>query len=225
MELEKDYHVVVNHKKIIRIKKEYGLKTQIRVTNQHRASFEKVRKWCMAENILNRNFNQKLPEQAYATDVTYLILNNGLTYYLSAIKDLGPKEISAYEVSENHDVELILNTLNKLKRNEPKAAIMHSDRGGIYTSFQYIQKLKEMNLIRSMSRSGECLDNASIETFFGHLKDEVNYKECKNIAELRDKIDKYVYYYNTGRYQWNLKRMAPKEYRHFLEKSYGPTPL
>ena len=225
MELEKDYQMVVNHKKIIRIKKEYGLKTQVRCTNRHRKSFEKVRKWCIAENILNREFNQKLPEQAYATDVTYLILNNGLTCYLSAIKDLGPKEIAAHEVSESHDVKLAINTLEKLERDETKEAIMHSDRGGIYTSFQYMQKLKDMNLIRSMSRSGECLDNASIETFFGHLKDEVNYKNCKNIEELRDKIDKYVYYYNNGRYQWNLKRMAPKEYRHFLEKSYGPTPL
>ena len=76
----------------------------------------------------------------------------------------------------------------------------YSDRGGLYTSFQYIQKLKELNLIRSMSRSGNCLDNAPIESFFGHLKDEMDYKDCKSLEETRDKIDEYIYYYNNRRY-------------------------
>ncbi len=106
--------------------------------------------------------------------VTYLAGNNK-RYYLSVVKDLGSKEIVAYNISENHDVELILETLNQLDKQDN--AILHSDRGGLYTSFQYIQKLKELNLTRSMSRSGNCLDNAPIESFFGHMKDEVEYKD------------------------------------------------
>ena len=97
---------------------------------------------------------------------------------------------------------------------------MHSDRGGLYTSFQYIQKLKELNLIRSMSRSGNCLDNAPIESFFGHLKDEIEYKKCKTLDEIRAKIDEYMYYYNNNRYQWGLNKMTPLEYKNLIALSY-----
>ena len=112
-----------------------------------------------------------------------------------------------------------MNTINQLKKHA-KEGIMHSDRGGLYTSFQYIQKLKELNLIRSMSRSGNCLDNAPIESFFGHLKDEMDYKDCKSLEEIRDKIDEYIYYYNNRRYQWGLSKMTPCEYREYLAMSY-----
>ena len=101
-------------------------------------------------------------------------------YYLSVVKDLGSKEIAAYNVSTKHDLGLVMNTINQLQKHK-KEAIMHSDRGGLYTSFQYIQKLKELNLTRSMSRSGNCLDNAPIESFFGHLKDEMDYTDCKSL--------------------------------------------
>lgn len=217
MELERKYNLKVNKKKIQRIKNENNLKTQIRKRRKNYLGYIRSQKWCIADNILNRKFRQKQVSKAYSTDVTYLNTNNK-RYYLSVIKDLGSKEIVAYNISDKHDLELIIGTLVQMPKQE--GAIMHSDRGGLYTSFQYIQKLKELNFTRSMSRSGNCLDNAPIESFFGHLKDEVEYKHCKTLEEIRDKIDKYVYYYNNERYQWGLNKMTPNEFKEYLLKSY-----
>lgn len=217
MELERKYNLIVNKKKIQRIKNENNLKTQIRKKRKNYSGYIRSQKWCIADNILNRQFRQKQVSKVYSTDVTYLNTNNK-RYYLSVIKDLGSKEIVAYNISNKHDLELIIGTLVQMQKQD--GAIMHSDRGGLYTSFQYIQKLKELNFIRSMSRSGNCLDNAPIESFFGHLKDELEYKDCKNLEEIRDKIDKYVYYYNNERYQWGLNKMTPNEFKDYLLKSY-----
>lgn len=217
MELERKYNQIVNKKKIQRIKQKLGLKTQIRRKRNNYQGYLRSEKWCIADNILNRQFRQNSANRAYSTDVTYLITKNS-RYYLSVIKDLCTKEVVAYKVSDKHDLALILGTLEQMpKQND---AIMHSDRGGLYTSFQYIQKLKELNLIRSMSRSGNCLDNAPIESFFGHLKDEIEYKKCKTLDEIRAKIDKYMYYYNNNRYQWGLNKMTPLEYKNLIALSY-----
>lgn len=217
MELERKYNLIVNKKKIQRIKNENNLKTQIRKKRKHYSGYIRSQRWCVADNVLDRKFRQKEVNRAYSTDVTYLTTKTK-RYYLSVIKDLGSKEIVAYNVSEKHDLELIIGTLDKMQIQDK--AIMHSDRGGLYTSFQYIQKLRELNLVRSMSRSGNCLDNAPIESFFGHLKDEVEYKDCKNLEEIRDKIDKYMYYYNNERYQWELNKMTPCEFKEYLLMSY-----
>ena len=217
MELERKYNQIVNKKKIQRIKQKLGLKTQIRRKRNNYQGYLRSEKWCIADNILNRQFRQNSANRAYSTDVTYLITKNS-RYYLSVIKDLCTKEVVAYKVSDKHDLALILGTLEQMpKQND---AIMHSDRGGLYTSFQYIQKLKELNLIRSMSRSGNCLDNAPIESFFGHLKDEIEYKKCKTLDEIRAKIDEYMYYYNNNRYQWGLNKMTPLEYKNSIALSY-----
>lgn len=217
MELERKYNQIVNKKKIQRIKQKLGLKTQIRRKRNNYQGYLRSQKWCIANNILNRQFRQNSANRAYSTDVTYLITKNS-RYYLSVIKDLCTKEIVAYNVSDKHDLALILGTLEQMPKQNN--AIMHSDRGGLYTSFQYIQKLKKLNLIRSMSRSGNCLDNAPIESFFGHLKDEIEYKECKTLDEIRAKIDEYMYYYNNNRYQWGLNKMTPLEYKNLIALSY-----
>ena len=217
MELERKYNQIVNKKKIQRIKQKLGLKTQIRRKRNYYQGYLRSEKWCIADNILNRQFRQNSANRAYSTDVTYLITKNS-RYYLSVIKDLCTKEIVAYNVSDKHDLALILGTLEQMSKQNN--AIMHSDRGGLYTSFQYIQKLKDLNLIRSMSRSGNCLDNAPIESFFGHLKDEIEYKKCKTLGEIRAKIDEYMYYYNNSRYQWGLNKMTPLEYKNLIALSY-----
>ena len=217
MELARKYNQTVNKKKIQKIKQKLGLKTQIRRKRKNYQGYLRSEKWCIAENILNRQFRQNNANTVYSTDVTYLTTKNN-RYYLSVVKDLCTKEIVAYNVSDKHDLTLILGTLEQMSKQNN--AIMHSDRGGLYTSFQYIQKLKELNLIRSMSRSGNCLDNAPIESFFGHMKDEIEYKECKTLDEIRAKIDEYMYYYNNNRYQWGLNKMTPLEYKNLIALSY-----
>ena len=217
MELERKYNQIVNKKKIQRIKQKLGLKTQIRRKRKNYQGYLRSEKWCIADNILNRQFRQNRANSVYSTDVTYLTTKSS-RYYLSVVKDLCTKEIVAYKVSDKHDLTLILETLEQMSKQNN--AIMHSDRGGLYTSFQYIQKLKELNLIRSMSRSGNCLDNAPIESFFGHMKDEIEYKECKTLDEIGAKIDEYMYYYNNNRYQWGLNKMTPLEYKNLIALSY-----
>ena len=95
-------------------------------------------------------------------------------------------------------------------------AFIHSDQGVHYTSPTFQKLLKKHNLGQSMSRRGNCWDNAPQESFFGHFKDEVDFSMVKTLDELRTKIDHYMVYYNNYRYQWNLKRMAPVQYRNHL---------
>lgn len=200
---------------------ELGLKSKIRKTKQHAKTQRKLESWTIAENLLKSNFTVNEPNKIFSTDVTYLILKNNQRFYFSVIKDLGSCEIVAYSLSDKNNIDLIQNTLNQLKINSLNNCIIHSDRGALYTSFQYIQKLKQLGIKRSMSEAAKPTQNAPIESFFGHFKDEVDYKKCKNFEELKDKIDKYVYYYNTSRYQWNKNMLAPREIReHLLSYNY-----
>lgn len=217
MILENKYGIIMNHKKIRRIMFQYGLKARIRQKSKHRAVFQKVQNTCICSNLLNRNFTQIKPDKAFTTDVTYLFYNKGKPAYLSVIKDLGSKDITAYVLSEKNNLNLALNTLKKIPKSyNLNSALIHSDQGFAYTHPLYIQKVKELKMTQSMSRKGNCLDNAPVESFFGHLKDEVDYKNCKTFEELKDKIDKYIYHYNNERYQWNLNKMTPMEYKHHL---------
>ena len=87
-----------------------------------------------------------------------------------------------------------------------------------YTNPEYIKEIKNLNMTQSISRKGNCIDNAPVESFFGHFKDDVDYKECNTFTELNFLIEKYIEYYNNARYQWDLKKMTPVAYRnHLLE--------
>lgn len=224
MELRRKFNQIVNHKKVLKLMQELNLKSKIRRQNKHAKAQRKNENWTIADNLLQCNFNVQEPNKVFSTDVTYLILNNSQRFYLSVIKDLGTSEIVAYSLSSKHNVELILDTLSQLNIDPIKGGIMHSDRGALYTSFQYIQKLKELGLKRSMSEAAKPTQNAPIESFFGHFKDEIDYKKCKDFEELKDKVDKYVYYYNTSRYQWDKNMLAPREIRELL-LSYNSCPL
>lgn len=225
MELLNKYKLNVNHKKVYRIMKEYGLKANIRrrVSYKHINAQRKTENWTIAPNILNGKFDNIIPFKQFCTDVTYLTIKTGKRYYLSVIKDIATGEIVGHYLSDNQNADLIINTLNKIKI-PIKNSILHSDRGALYLSFQYIQKTKELNITRSMSEAACPTQNAPIESFFGHLKDEVDYRKCKSFVELNDLIDNYIYYYNTNRYQWNRNKMAPITYRNFL-LSYKYTPI
>lgn len=224
MELRRKFNIVVNHKKVLRIMNEFGLKTKIRITKKHAVAQRKNEHWTVADNLLKCNFKTNKPNSIYSTDITYLILKNQQRFYLSAVKDLASGEIVAYSVSNKQNIDLVLNTINQLEKIKSSNCILHSDQGCLYSSFLYIQRLKQLNIQRSMSAAGKPTHNAPIESFFGHFKDEVDYKHCNNFAELKDKIDKYVYYYNTSRYQWNKNMLAPIEIREQL-KSYNTYPF
>ena len=118
--------------------------------------------------------------------------------YLSATKDLATKEIVAFNISKELDLYSTYgNFADFLKSKNCSDLIIHSDQGWHYTHPYYVNKLKELGITQSMSRKGNCLDNAPIESFFGHLKDEVDLKSCQTFDELKIKVENYIYYYNN----------------------------
>lgn len=103
-----------------------------------------------------------------------------------------------------------------MDRNVHPEAILHSEQGFHYTHPVFQKEVKELGITQSMSRKGNCLDNASMESFFGHLKDELESRECATFQELQLKVDCYIDAYNNERYQWNLQKMTPAQYRSHL---------
>jgi transposase InsO family protein len=220
MKLKAQYDIVMNHKKIERIKKQYGLITQIRKRNPYKMFFKKTREHRCFPNILNRQFQQLKPRTTFCTDITFLHFGQQ-TAYLSAVKDIASREIVSWSISPNLQMELVFSTLNNLKKCLIKKQILlHSDQGFHYTSPDFVHRVKALNLVQSMSRKGNCTDNAPMESFFGHFKDEVEYKNCQSFQEIKQLTASYINYYNNERKQWNLNKMTPVEYRrHLLRQS------
>jgi len=219
MKLSQDKGVTMNHKKITRIMNKYNLVTKIRKRNPYKMIMKKTKEHRTFDNILDRNFKQSSPRQVFCTDITYLSFNGQLAY-LSVIKDVASREIIGWNLSCHLQMDIVFNTINSMENNKDifslKNIIIHSDQGSHYTSPEYILKIKELAMTQSMSRKGNCVDNAPVETFFGHFKDEVDYKNCKTFEELLRLTDEYIKYYNNERRQWDLKKMTPVEYKNHL---------
>ena len=211
----------MNLKKIARIKKQYGLTTRIRKKNPYNVLFKKGLEHRTAPNLLQRNFDVNVPDTIYSTDISYLLYKGGQRAYLSATKDLATKEIIAFNVSKNLSMQTAFVGLEKaLKHKDCSKLMIHSDQGTHYTHPLYVNKLKEFGVTQSMSRKGNCLDNAPIESFFGHLKDDIDIKSCQTFEEVKTLVENYIDYYNNERYQWNLNKMTPAQRRcHLLNLS------
>ena len=209
----------MNHKKIIRIKNKYNLITKIRRINPYKAIMKKTAEHRMFANILDRKFEQQAPQKVFCTDITYLFYN-GTVAYLSAVKDIASREIVAWSLSKHIDMNLVFETIKSMKSNPVitslKNILIHSDQGFHYTNPDYVSQIKNSEMTQSMSRKGNCIDNSPMETFFGHFKDEVDYKNCKIFEELRTLTAEYIDYYNNERQQWELKKMTPADYRNHL---------
>jgi putative transposase len=213
MRLANDYRIPMNHKKIKRIMRKYGLVCQVRRKNPYKQIMKKTREHRTFENILNRQFEQLVPKKVLCTDITYLYYALSRKAYLSVIKDIATGEILAWQLSMNIELEFVMQTVISLGYTH---ALLHSDQGFHYTSPLYSQTIKTLGLTQSMSRKGNCIDNAPIESFFGHLKDELEFKSCNTFQELTVKVNEYMQYYNYQRYQWGLKKMTPVQYRNHL---------
>ena len=204
--------ILINHKTVLKLMKILGLKSVIRIKKykSYKGELGKI-----APNILNRNFKAASPNQKWATDITeFNVLGKKL--YLSPIIDLFNGEIISYELSERANFDQIIAILKKsFKRiTNQTNLILHSDQGWQYHMKQYQTILKDKGIIQSMSRKGNCLDNAIIENFFGILKSELFYlKQYKSITQLKHEIKEYIIYYNNDRIKQNLKGMSPIQYR------------
>jgi putative transposase len=220
MILENDYDLIFSRKKIQRIMKKYGIVCPHRRANPYKKIAKATKEHQVVPNKLNREFKQGVPGKVLLTDITYLPYNGSCMAYLSTVKDASTNEILAYHVSDRITLDIATKTINKLIKNKKvtlhKDAFIHSDQGSHYTSPRYQKLLKKHGLGQSMSRRGNCWDNAPQESFFGHLKDEVDYRSVRTLKELKTKINHYMVYYNNYRYQWNLKKMTPIQYRNHL---------
>jgi putative transposase len=219
MNLEKP----MNLKKIRRIMTKYGLVTKIRRVNPYKMIMKKTMEHATAPNVLNREFDQKEPYKILGTDISYLPYHYRFAY-LSVVKDIVTGEILSWELSQHLEMGIVMNTMEKLKRDDGKdfeGVLLHSDQGFHYTNPLYIQKLKELKMIQSMSRKGKCIDNAPTESFFGHMKDDIEMKGCKTYEEVKLIISEYMRYYNYERRQWDRKKMTPVEYRNHLLNTRG----
>jgi putative transposase len=220
MRLERDSGIVMNHKKIRRLMRKFHLVAKIRRANPYRKMVKATQEHRTCPNLLKRQFDQGEPEKVLLTDITYLHYGNGQCAYLSCVKDGATKQILAHYLSSSLDMALVERTIDRLLKrldgNIHPEAILHSDQGIHYTHPKFQHMVKQAGFNQSMSRKGNCWDNASMETFFGHMKDELEYRQCETIQQLRSRIDEYIAYYNTARYQWSLKKMTPDEFRSHL---------
>lgn len=220
MVLENEFDTIMNLKKIRRLMKKFNLVCPIRKANPYRRIMKATREHSTCENLVNRNFKPGTPYNVLLTDITYLFYGNNKKCYLSTIKDAQTNEILAYYISESMQLEISLETIKRLKRN--KTVILtcdtkiHSDQGVHYTSPKFHSLLKKYNIQQSMSRRGNCWDNAPQESYFGHMKDELNLDTCFTFRDICNEIRDYIEYYNNYRYQWGLEKMTPVKYRNHL---------
>jgi transposase InsO family protein len=207
----------INHKTVYRLMGCLKLKSVIRVK---RYKSYKGEQGTIAPNLLNRVFKATQPNQKWATDITEFSVS-GKKLYLSPVIDLYNQEIISYEVSERPDFKTVMTMLDKAlkKVNKPQSLLLHSDQGWHYQMKQYQHLLKQNGITQSMSRKGNCLDNAVIENFFGILKSELFYlNKYSSICDLKSDIDDYIEYYNRDRIKLNLNGMSPIQYRaHYLK--------
>ena len=219
--------VLMNVKKIRRLMRKYRLVCPIRKPNPYRRLHKSIQMGNTAENLVNREFESHGPRAVLLTDITYIPLN-GAFCYLSTILDACTKQVLAYVLSESLEVDFVLETVNLLVKNHgislSKETIIHSDQGTHYTSLKFIQLVKNNDLRQSMSRRGNCWDNAPQESFFGHMKDELA-SEISGWASFEDvkaSIDRWMDYYNNDRYQWDLAKLSPNEYYNYITTGEYP---
>ena len=211
--LQRQYDIKRNRNTVQRIMQKYQLQCRVKRKRKWKSQGESV---IIAPNILNRNFTAIYPNLKWVTDITY-IQYGPRTLYLSTIMDLYNNEVVAYTLDDHQQTSLILDTLRAAleKRNSPKGVLVHSDQGSVYSSYAYQKELGIRNLTSSMSRRGNCWDNAVIESFHSSLKsEEFIFTKFNSLSEkdVRQRIDRYIKYYNEERIQEKLGYHAPKTF-------------
>ncbi len=202
----------VNHKKVQRIMKELGLKCLVRM-KKYRSYKGTV--GTIAPNILNRNFTAEKANEKWVTDITEFKLF-GEKLYFSPVLDLFNGEIITYTISSRPNYSLVSTMLEQAfeRLTDDCRPMIHSDQGWHYQMKQYHHALRERGITPSMSRKGNCYDNAVIENFFGIMKSELLYlKEFHSMEHFKSELAKYIEYYNHKRIKAKLKGMSPVQYR------------
>ena len=224
--LHMDPPVHMNIKKIRRLMKKYGLFCPIRKANPYRRMAKALKTNNVARNLLNREFEVHGARTVLLTDITYIINGRAPRCYMSTIIDGCTKELLAWVLSESLEIDFVLETVKQLIENHgislTAQTLIHSDQGVHYTSIQFIRLIKDSEIRQSMSRRANCWDNAPQESFYGHMKDEIDISQCLTFDEIYQVINNWTDYYNNDRYQWDLARLSPREYYKYLISGVYP---
>lgn len=209
-----------NHKRVLRVMRKEGMGARIRRRNPYKQIMKKTQEHQTCPNLLDRQFAQTAPERVGGTDITYVWVSGlGRFVYLSIVKDFASGEVLAHVVSLSLTIPIATTTVARLAERlggNIDGFMLHSDQGVHYTHPVYQRKLKTIGMVQSMSRKGNCIDNASTETFFGHMKDELDVSDCRTFSDVQIAIATYMSYHNLERRQWTKKKMTPIEYRDHL---------
>lgn len=200
--------------KILRLCKKANLTCNVRKSNLNRRAAKKMLEENVKPNLVKRKFKLCKPGDITLTDVSYLKHSN-INIYLSALKDSCSGMVKLI-CSENNNLDLALNTINLLETTSNSTKIFHSDQGVLYLNPTFQSKLKKRGFLQSMSKRGNCWDNASMESFFGHFKDECDISTCCTLADLIKMLKDYEYYYNYERVQWSRNQMTPYEFKKYI---------
>lgn len=209
--LQAKKNISMSAKTVLRIMNKYGLLSEIRRRRKYRRMGEQLHKY---ENVLNREFYTDKPNLKWVTDISYIQTGEG-TLYLSIIRDLYDNSIISFKMGTEQTVHLVLNTIKEAMKKEKITTELqlHSDQGLQYTSRGYFNLTREYGITPSMSRRGNCYDNAMAENFFGILKTECIYRHKLNtLIEARQRIEEYIHFYNYERIQLKTK-LTPFEKR------------
>ncbi|MGG4456507.1 IS3 family transposase [Brevibacillus porteri] len=210
--LDRNHNIYVNRKTVQKIMQKKNLQCRIK---PKRKSFINGETKIIVANELNRQFTASKPNEKWVTDITYLPYGQNMLY-LSTIMDLYNNEIIAYRISDRQDVSLVLETLEEaIDTREAAGVLLHSDQGSVYTSYAFQNKAKEKSITTSMSRKGNCHDNAVIESFHSSLKSEEFASPKREILTnlmVMEKVENYICFYNQERIQEKLNYLSPYEY-------------
>ena len=202
----------INHKTVRKLMVQMSLKAK-RKKQRYRSYKGELGK--VAQNVINRDFKASAPDQKWTTDVTQVKIKDK-KIYLSPILDMFNGEIVSYTISDSPDLGMVITMLDKAfkKRDIQGNLIFHSDQGWHYQHKRYQKALEDRHIIQSMSRKGNCLDNAIMENFFGIMKEELLYlQEWDSIDRFKIELRKYIRYYNNDRIKLRLKGKSPVQYR------------
>jgi len=216
----------MNIKKIRRLMKKYRLFCPIRKANPYRRAAKAIAIAQVAPNLLNREFESRGPRKVLLTDITYIINGKAPRCYMCTIIDACTKELLAWTLSISLEVDFVLEAANILIEDYGVSltaeTLIHSDQGSHYKSVKFVQLVKDSELRQSMSRKANCWDNAPQESFYGHMKDEIDISRCATFDDIRRIIADWVDYYNNDRYQWDLAKLSPREHYNYLATGVYP---
>lgn len=220
----------MNHKKVQRLMRKYGLFCPVRKANPYRRMMKNMKTDAVAPNIVQRRFRELGARKVLLTDITYIRLKDRFCY-LSVIMDAYTEQVLAYHLSLSLEVDIVLSTIEKLMRDHSTSldteVLIHSDQGSHYTSVAFRKLLQDNALRQSMSRRGNCWDNSPQESFFGHMKDELRpfAQGWRSFEDVASRIDDWMDYYNNDRLKYSLGEMSPNEYYNYLVTNEQPTAL